>query len=342
MPTQKHSVLISYKYLEYIESADLSDADSWILMRSVIEYDRSGAKPSYLNPVLYGLFAVIKVDLDKRREAYEEACTAKREAGKMGGAPKGNKNAAKKREGGAKQPKQPDACFSPKNKQKQHGSDLDSDLDLESGGGKSPPKTTPKNGAEKPPPLYLDVKNNLLVRGLVLDDADIRALVSATDPSWFGKHSFVDFVAETVLARRGYAEKPRAEKHALFRFLLFGAGNLREEFPRWRAEREGENKEAARKAGIERARGSPPTECKCGGRLDRRLLCESCKGFFEFNAETAGYDFVPMVADESPSGGFNFYKGGRIPDGFKGRAVQTYARHNGVFDKAACVAETAV
>jgi len=80
----KHSVLIKYKYLEYIKNARLTDADSWVFISALIEYDKNGKEPVFTNSVLTGLFAAIKYDLDENKEKWQEVVNAKAEAGKKG------------------------------------------------------------------------------------------------------------------------------------------------------------------------------------------------------------------------------------------------------------------
>jgi len=238
---EKFSVLIKYKYLDYIDNAGLSDSDAWALIRSVVEYDRDGTAPDYQNPVLYGLFAVLKNDIDSNRKKWEEASAVKSRCGKMGGAKKGNQN-ARKRKDSPEQPEQAPACFAAENKldkQKQHDYDLDLDLgyDLENGGGgKDSPQPTRKNET-KTHPVLLKAKADAEARLLFLDDRDMERLVSGVDPTWFGENGFIDFIAETV-REKGYEEKPRAQRHNLFRSLLFDAPNLRAEYPHWRVGKE--------------------------------------------------------------------------------------------------------
>ena len=81
---EKYSVLIKYKYLEYIDNAKLSDADAWIFLKGIIEYDKTGMEPVYANPVLTGLFAVAKLDLDQNRENWEGVSKTRSKSGKKG------------------------------------------------------------------------------------------------------------------------------------------------------------------------------------------------------------------------------------------------------------------
>ena len=142
----KYSVLIKYKYLEYIESANLSNDDAWTFMKSIIEYDRTGVIPEYENPILSGLFAVVKIDLDKNKENYEAVSEVRSNAGKEG---------AKKRWKG-KNSKNGNCQEIQKNMAKMHDLDLDSDIDLDSdsnsfGSAERGENKTPSQKPKKPP-----------------------------------------------------------------------------------------------------------------------------------------------------------------------------------------------
>jgi hypothetical protein len=129
--TEKYAVLIKYKYLEYIDSAKLSDADAWIFLKGIIEYDKTGTEPIYSNPVLSGLFAVVKIDLDKNRENYEAILQERSEAGKKGaekrwGKAKDNSKDSKSQKNMAKMA---NATVCQKNMAKMPDNDLDNDLE---------------------------------------------------------------------------------------------------------------------------------------------------------------------------------------------------------------------
>jgi len=137
----KFSVLIKYKYLEYIENAKLSGSDSWLFMKGLIEYDKTGKEPKFKNPKLTGLFAVLKCDLDENREKWNDRVVINRENGKRGGRPpktqktQDNQTEPEKPNGlletqwGAKKPTETQA--NQKNPQKPD-LDLDSEFDLDS------------------------------------------------------------------------------------------------------------------------------------------------------------------------------------------------------------------
>jgi hypothetical protein len=134
--TEKYAVLIKYKYLEYIDSAKLSNDDAWTFLKSIIEYDKTGTEPIYSNPILSGLFAVVKIDLDKNKENYETVSQERSKAGKEGakkrwGKVKNNKDSKDHNDIAKMANAKGDSnCYdSQKNIAKMHDLDLDSDLE---------------------------------------------------------------------------------------------------------------------------------------------------------------------------------------------------------------------
>jgi len=275
----KFSVLIKYEYLDYIQNAKLSDADSWVFMKALIEYDKSGKEPVFENQVLTGLFIVLKHDLDKNKERWEGVIKAKSEAGKKG---------MENRWGEKKQDITKitdDNTNNSDNKCYQsiteitnitdYDLDLDSDLEseYESGGGN-------ENGdSEKPPPLFLRIKNQIKKNGFFIDDdSAIDRLILEIDPSWIeDRHGFIEFIAETVRDRYVKKKKTTGDLHNLFRKLVFNAPNLREEYPEWRRKKESADLEAQ----VLEAKRNRPEKCRCGGELreygDNELFCVECR-----------------------------------------------------------------
>jgi len=296
----KFSVLIKYKHLEYIKNARLNDADSWVIMNALIEYDKTGKEPVFINPVLTGLFAAIKYDLDENRGKWDEAIKAKSEAGKKG---------MEKRWGEKSQSITVDSKDNTDNTCYKNiteitpvtpvienitevtnitDSDLDSDSEFESGGGNIQP----------PLSLKIKIKNQIIQNGFFLDDDPaIERLVTETDPSWFDEpHGFIAFIAETVKDR--YAKrkgKGKNDLHNLFRKLLFNAPNLREAYPQWRAEQEKQTQIATKSAAIAEARKNYPTKCDvCGNEItsyDGNYYCRACERICEFNLETLKWEW---------------------------------------------------
>jgi hypothetical protein len=150
------------------------------------------------------------------------------------------------------------------------------------------------NGDQKqPPPLsFSQIKNKITDTGYFLDDDKaLEGLISKTDPSWFQEYSFIEFVAETV--REGYADKPKRDRHNIFRKLLFDAANLREEYPEWRRQEKQKAEARAKKAARDKAEADAPKTCPiCGKELGPRLWCPDGHGGYEFNEAGLKYDFV--------------------------------------------------
>ncbi len=106
MPDKKSFIL----YLDRKKEIDLlSNEQCGILFKAIFQYVDTGNVPEIENLTVKVLFSFIASQIDENAKKWKETCRKRSEAGKRGGAPKGNKNASK-------QPKQANA-FS--NKQKQ-------------------------------------------------------------------------------------------------------------------------------------------------------------------------------------------------------------------------------
>jgi len=68
------------------------------LFDAILHYALDGAETPTLPSELTLLFASIKLQIDRSNERYFEICAMRSEAGKMGGAPKGNTNACKNKQ----------------------------------------------------------------------------------------------------------------------------------------------------------------------------------------------------------------------------------------------------
>ncbi len=73
----------------------LCDADAGELIKAIFTYQSTGEAPSEMSPIVAMAFSFIKQQFDRDDESYEETSRARSEAGKKGGAPKGNSNAVK-------------------------------------------------------------------------------------------------------------------------------------------------------------------------------------------------------------------------------------------------------
>ena len=289
----KHSVLIKYKYLEYIENANLSNNDAWLLIKAIIEYDKNGVMPVFHNPVSTALFAIIKSDIDENREKWEGVVKSKSDAGKKGMEKRWGKE-------DITEDNKNNTCYNditeitpvisviknitPITKI----TELDSgyDLDSESGDG--------NDNGEKQPPLFL-IKTKIKEHGFFLDDdLLLERLIAEIDPPWFeGRHTFVDFIARKVQAEYGY--KPAEEQHRVFRKLLFAAPNLRELYPHWRRQQEDNDALRAGKEAMEAAQEKHPEVCgNCGTKLwlyDGKWVCDHCKAHYTFSQKKLEWDY---------------------------------------------------
>ena len=88
----------------------LTDAELGRLIRDVNNYVENGILPQYFNEerVLNMAFSFMKATIDIEKARYQAKCKTNKVNGSKGGAPKGNKNAAKKQPNDLKDnPKQP-------------------------------------------------------------------------------------------------------------------------------------------------------------------------------------------------------------------------------------------
>ena len=115
MEQNKKRMLFYYDWLDSFES--LTDAEIGRLTVAIVKYAQSGLLTDFsdcADRALEIIFKFLCKQIDRDNESYRDRCEINRENAKKGGAPKGNKNAAKTTEttetteGLKKQPKQPD------------------------------------------------------------------------------------------------------------------------------------------------------------------------------------------------------------------------------------------
>ena len=106
---EKKSFVMYADYEKHI--ARLSDEDAGELFKAIFTYVNTGEEVP-LSPAADMAFSFMKERIDRDSEKWAATCQKRSEAGKKGGAPKGNKNAANKQ----KQAKQANVSA---NKQKQ-------------------------------------------------------------------------------------------------------------------------------------------------------------------------------------------------------------------------------
>jgi hypothetical protein len=125
--------------------------------------------------------------------------------------------------------------------------------------------------------------------GFFIDEEDAKKLIEKTDPSWFGDHSFISFIAIKIREHEKYSTKPLDEQRRIFRKILLDADNYRQEYPSWRekqAEKDHEYaQETERRNMLVELRKCPPVQCECGTELDGELRCPICGRFYWLDEE---------------------------------------------------------
>jgi hypothetical protein len=117
---KRNSFILYTDYSDHIDCLTLEEKG--LLFEALFEYAK-GIEVE-LSGAVKVAFCFIKAQIDRDSERYEEVCEKRRNAGKKGGAPKGNKNAEKTTKNNQKQPK------TTKNNQKQTKQpDTDTDTD---------------------------------------------------------------------------------------------------------------------------------------------------------------------------------------------------------------------
>ena len=96
MNANPESLIFYRSYVEAAREAGVSLEDRALFYEGIIDYATLRQIPEFSNPILKGLFVVCKANIDANLHKYEQRMSAV-ENGKKGGAPKGNKNAAKKK-----------------------------------------------------------------------------------------------------------------------------------------------------------------------------------------------------------------------------------------------------
>jgi len=97
----KYALYLPYKVLDALSSGNVTDTEFREFIMGLAEYDKSGAFPKSHNAGFTMMFELLKTDLDFAKAKYDDIVEKRRQAGKRGGAPRGNKNAAGNRGGGA-------------------------------------------------------------------------------------------------------------------------------------------------------------------------------------------------------------------------------------------------
>jgi hypothetical protein len=98
---EKYALYLPYKVLDSLASGNVTDSQFREFIMGLAEYDKSGTFPDSPTAGFAMMYKLLKPELDFAKAKYEDIVEKRREAGRKGGAPKGNRNAARNRGGGA-------------------------------------------------------------------------------------------------------------------------------------------------------------------------------------------------------------------------------------------------
>jgi hypothetical protein len=310
----KYALYLPFHIITALENEGFSDAEIGVFVRGVIKYHLQGIPPRFEDRSLNLLFSSHKEEFDHNITKYNDMVEKRREAGKKGGAPRENRNAAGNRGGGSPRGNRnaakrktlnqaPEVEPEKQTQAKQADIELDIDLDSSStaaaGGGEVVLEKQPKTTT-----TILNFINESKKAGFNLDKKIAGEIITENpiDPAWLeGPFCFTEFAADTV--KEAYSDKAPAEQKRLF-ISAFKWEDLREEYPAWREKREKEDEAKQRQEAAEteerrkdEARRNPPETCvHCGAILapdDRN--CSSCGWMRFFNDESGEWGFQEPV-----------------------------------------------
>jgi hypothetical protein len=101
--SDKKSFKIYKEWSEQFSALDNESAGE--LIKAILEYQITGEVPEGLSPIVSMAFSFMKQQFERDDDSYAKTSEARSEAGKKGGAPKGNSNASKTSKNNQKQAK---------------------------------------------------------------------------------------------------------------------------------------------------------------------------------------------------------------------------------------------
>lgn len=90
---EKKSFIIRHENIEQFEM--LTSEQQGKLLMAMCYYSRDRVETEFDDPMMRMLFSVMRGQISRDTEKYEDLCQKRSESGKKGGAPKGNRNASK-------------------------------------------------------------------------------------------------------------------------------------------------------------------------------------------------------------------------------------------------------
>ncbi|MDR1250608.1 MAG: DUF6291 domain-containing protein [Treponema sp.] len=321
----KYALYLPYHIITALETEGFSDTEIGTFVRGVIKYHLEGTPPKFEDRSLNLLFSSSKPEFDNNIAKYENTVHERSEAGKKGGAPKGNRNATGNRGGGAPRGnqnavKREDPKPEPENKDKQmlefepekqtqaKQADIESVVELDLGKDIDKDKsssTAAAGGGEvvfpKQPTTTTTIFNfqkECEQLGFPITEARARSILKAgLDPAWFtGPGSVPAYIAAYV--NNAYSDKAPDERLKLFLSALawedkqdeyrdFLEKRKKQTGKKAETESERQRKEAKRKA-------TPrPTVCgNCGAAMPSNgELCPACNHYAAWDDEQGKYVF---------------------------------------------------
>lgn len=313
-----NATLIPQSIRSALKKGNIPDHEKWNFIDALMEYDLTGTIPNFSNANLAMLFESYKSLIDANNAKYwektqrlaivgaaggsvrsETKTAAARRNGAKGGAPKGNRNAAKNHASDNELEKQPKQMLRLSSNEKTTQAVIDIDIDVKDSGNnrvvlEKQPTTT----------IILNFLNESKKAGFTLDKKIAEKILreNPIDPTWQkGPFCFTVFVANVITDL--YSDKSPAEQKRLF-ISAFHWEDLREDYPAWRqrcieveeARRLKEAVEAEERRKDEAWRNRPVICGHCEAVLasDDRV-CPSCSWMPFFDEESEAWKFHEPV-----------------------------------------------
>jgi len=323
----KYALYLPYKVLDSLSSGNVTDSQFREFIMGLAEYDRTGTFPASPTAGFSMMYELVKSDLDFAKAKYEDIVEKRRQAGKKGGAPKGNKNALGNRGGGAPSGNR----NAVKDGYLDQIPEIEPEKQTQAKQAKQAKQTEPDNSSQitdnskqikdmrssgssevvfsKPPPPQTTTAiliNKCKSLGYSFDNLTAQDILNTgIVSSWLIEpFTYPEYIAEII--QESYADKPPEQKRKLFRAILAAEDRI-DAFPEWRKNKETEavaqeehrQRDAAaqeKRQRIDQARSNKPEVCDhCGNTItiDRDFgSCPYCNWDYFFDEEKTEWEFA--------------------------------------------------